>query len=166
MTRNGLRLRCNAGGIVAFLWIALGPVAAVAQPLQDWDCDGIYDVDDNCSAYYNPGAFQCDTDLDGYGNVCDGDFDQDYMVFPSDKTNHLDPDMAGVDTGTGTNMDCSPLDALGNNVNANDYDPPGGGPPGWLHWFTSTGVPGPSGLACAGVSGCTGAGLPTVPPCF
>ncbi len=42
----------------------------VANP--DADGDGVVDALDNCTLVANPG--QCDSDGDGYGNHCDGDF--------------------------------------------------------------------------------------------
>jgi hypothetical protein len=44
----------------------------------DTDRDGVLDVSDNCSALAN--ADQRDTDADGYGNRCDGDFNNDNIV--------------------------------------------------------------------------------------
>ena len=41
----------------------------------DWDGDGIDDATDNCSAATN--ADQLDADGDGYGNLCDGDLNND-----------------------------------------------------------------------------------------
>ncbi len=41
----------------------------------DTDSDGVPDVQDNCVAYSN--ADQTDTDSDGAGNRCDGDFNND-----------------------------------------------------------------------------------------
>lgn len=52
----------------------------------DTDGDGIADAEDNCTLVANPS--QCDSDGDGYGNLCDGDLDnngftnvQDYAQF-------------------------------------------------------------------------------------
>ena len=56
----------------------------------DRDGDGIADIADNCINVPNPS--QCDSDADGYGNRCDGDFGnpvpgngatnaQDYLLF-------------------------------------------------------------------------------------
>ena len=39
----------------------------------DTDNDGVFDSADNCIDVANPG--QQDTDFDGHGNICDGDFD-------------------------------------------------------------------------------------------
>lgn len=44
----------------------------------DQDEDGIPDRQDNCSEVPNP--FQRDTDQDGYGNVCDGDLNNDGVI--------------------------------------------------------------------------------------
>lgn len=48
----------------------------------DWafelDGDGIAAIEDNCTEVFNPD--QRDTDADGFGNICDGDFNQDCLV--------------------------------------------------------------------------------------
>ena len=49
------------------------PVAPI-----DTDGDGIFDRDDNCTEVAN--TDQRDTDLDGFGNVCDPDFNNDELV--------------------------------------------------------------------------------------
>ena len=48
----------------------------------DSDGDGVADAMDNCLNLAN--ANQHDTDGDGYGNRCDGDFNQDGVVNPTD----------------------------------------------------------------------------------
>jgi hypothetical protein len=48
----------------------------------DGDGDGILDVNDNCTLVFNPN--QTDTDSDGYGNACDGDFDNNGIVNAQD----------------------------------------------------------------------------------
>jgi len=47
----------------------------VAPPVTDTDNDGTADDQDNCTERYNPA--QDDTDGDGYGNICDADYDND-----------------------------------------------------------------------------------------
>ena len=48
----------------------------------DSDGDGVADDADNCT--HDANADQRDTDADGFGNVCDGDFDQSCTVNFSD----------------------------------------------------------------------------------
>jgi subtilisin family serine protease len=55
--------------------LALGKTA-------DPDGDQLIGANDNCSDIYNP--YQVDSDQDGYGNACDGDFDQSGRVDGSD----------------------------------------------------------------------------------
>ncbi|MEO0424062.1 MAG: hypothetical protein AAF184_17120 [Pseudomonadota bacterium] len=54
------------------------PLTVLGEVAQDSDGDGLVDTDDNCTLMAN--ADQRDTDGDGFGNVCDGDFDQDCRV--------------------------------------------------------------------------------------
>jgi hypothetical protein len=49
-----------------------------ALPVPDADGDGVPDADDNCTLLANP--TQCDSDGDGYGNLCDGDLDNSGIV--------------------------------------------------------------------------------------
>jgi hypothetical protein len=46
--------------------------------LEDADADGVVDAEDNCLLVAN--ASQTDTDADGYGNICDADFNEDCIV--------------------------------------------------------------------------------------
>ena len=52
------------------------------QLASDIDGDGIVDTQDNCTLVANPN--QRDTDSDGYGNICDPDFDSNLVVNASD----------------------------------------------------------------------------------
>ncbi len=58
------------GGLTSVSGIALNPI--------DSDNDGVPDLGDNCTLVANPG--QTDTDGDGFGNICDADFDNSNLV--------------------------------------------------------------------------------------
>ena len=49
---------------------------------QDGDADGVCDVMDNCTAVPNNG--QRDTNVNGFGNICDPDFNNDGIVGEQD----------------------------------------------------------------------------------
>jgi hypothetical protein len=64
----------------------LNLAGALGDPTADVDGDGVPDFRDNCAATANAG--QNDTDIDGYGNACDCDLDNngnvgmtDFMLF-------------------------------------------------------------------------------------
>jgi hypothetical protein len=56
----------------------------VAEAIPDTDADGVPDAADNCSLAPNPE--QCDSDGDGYGNRCDGDFNNNGATNAQDTT--------------------------------------------------------------------------------
>ncbi len=123
------------------------PVASLAGPPPDADGDGIPDVLDNCSlAPNNFGSpASCDTDQDGFGNVCDADFNEDLTVDGSDFAIWRGDFSTGtgVDSGTGTDMNCDTA------VDGADFV-------SFRSLYLSASAPGPSGLPCAGplVNGC------------
>jgi hypothetical protein len=125
------------------LLIAVGmSVASIAGPAVDSDGDGVFNVLDNCVSLANKAPADCDTDNDGYGNRCDGDFDNNKLVTATDFGVSFLPDFKkGKDSGKGTDMDCNGL------VTAADF---GGS---FLPQFKA-GKPGPSGLFCAGTIPC------------
>ena len=108
---------------------------------EDIDADGYVDEDDNCVSKPNAPT-QCDTDEDGYGNVCDADFDQNLSVTAADFNSKFVPDFStGNDSGYGTDMDCN------GSVGATDFN----------NYYVPNfnyGKPGPSGLDCAGTVPC------------
>ena len=61
--------------------VITGIGATHAVPV-DTDGDGVVDTVDNCIDVYN--TDQEDTDGDGHGNICDGDFDQSCLTNFSD----------------------------------------------------------------------------------
>jgi hypothetical protein len=76
----------------------------------DTDGDGVADIADNCKLVANP--LQEDTDADGYGNICDGDFNNDGSV------NFADLALFRQRFGT-ANADAD-LDSSGGSINFTD----------------------------------------------
>jgi hypothetical protein len=135
LTAAGIALLCVIG--LAF--------ASFAGPSADGDGDGVFNVLDNCSARANGPPNDCDTDDDGYGNYCDGDFNQSNTTTATDFSARFLPDFkAGSDKAPldGTDMNCT-----GGTVTATDFSQ------FFLPNFKS-GKPGPSGLHCAGTIPC------------
>ena len=67
---------------LAFLVVAGLPSMSGAGSCPDQDSDTICDPDDNCLTHPNPS--QTDTTGDGYGNVCDADWDNNGGVGGTD----------------------------------------------------------------------------------
>jgi hypothetical protein len=107
----------------------------------DGDGDGVLDPEDNCSVDAN--ADQRDTDQDGYGNLCDGDFDGDGAVTGSDfsrfKLAYL---KATGDPGYDADVDLNG-DGVVDGVDLSHFK------------AAYLGAPGPSGLGCAGTPPCS-----------
>ena len=75
-----------ASRILSFLLVALLGIALVSpagagiygpNPEVDADGDGVPNELDNCIDIPNAGVLACDSDMDGYGNACDADFNND-----------------------------------------------------------------------------------------
>ena len=62
-----------------------GFIALGSSPDTDADNDGVIDANDNCVFVAN--ADQCDTNADGYGNICDPDLNNDGIVNAGDLAN-------------------------------------------------------------------------------
>jgi hypothetical protein len=83
---------------------------------------------------------QCDTDQDGYGNACDADTDNDYVVGIVDFTTFANEfQSSGAPGSIVSDFDCD------GTVSIADFTT-----------FSNSfqGTPGPSGLSCAGVIPC------------
>ena len=106
----------------------------------DSDSDGIFDLCDNCSSFAN--TDQRDTNLDGYGNVCDTDYNNDGIVGT--------PDYLILVPAFGSRF--------GDAIYNPDIDSNGDGvigTPDFLFLAKGFGSsPGPSGLSCAGTAPC------------
>ncbi len=79
----------NGGNATQSIVVAPGGQSLVANYIAatDTDADGVPDAVDNCSLFANGPALpvgglnsQLDADADGYGNVCDADFNNDELV--------------------------------------------------------------------------------------
>jgi cysteine-rich repeat protein len=153
---RGTDLNCDGG--VDELDAALLPLDGTAPGPSGLDCAGVFpcpncqapncDPDgdgrinwyDNCTVVPNAAWDQCDTDRDGYGNRCDGDFDENGRVDAVDVDVYFAPDRtAGVDSGRGTDLTC---DGVVDDADASQLG-------------TLVGrAPGPSGRSCAGTIPC------------
>ena len=121
----------------------LAPAPAAAQTCLDTDADGICNFEDNCKAVSN--RTQADTDLDGFGNRCDGDFNNDGVVDGIDAVQYLQPSVGRADPDPAYNVHVD----VDENGSIGDRDVRY-----FLDQFQSTGRPGPSGLTCAGHPPC------------
>ena len=141
-------------GVLATMFLAtvIGyPIASFAGLAPDADNDGIPDVLDKCSLDSRnsvaPGT--CDTDTDGYGNVCDADFDQNFAVNSVDFSTKFVPAFKGLDPSPwpeGMDMDCN---GAVNAIDFSQYFVPK------FKGLLGGAIPGPSGLSCAGTPGCS-----------
>jgi hypothetical protein len=114
--------------------------AADLREAPDADSDGVVDEEDDCVS--SPDFSQLDSDQDGYGNACDGDYDNNGMVGGSDFL-VLARAFGQTPASPGWNPE---LDANGDGlIGAAEFLMLGGA-------FGK--APGPSGLACAGSVPC------------
>jgi len=133
---------------MAFAALIGYPIASFAGLAPDADGDGIPDVLDKCTldSRNATAPATCDTDGDGYGNVCDGDFDQNYAVSSGDFTSYFVPAFKGGSSAQGQDMDCNGTTSSGDFTLF--FVPKFKG-------LLGGAIPGPSGLSCAGTPGCS-----------
>jgi hypothetical protein len=77
-----MRLGLITSLLASFLALGVAGMATAGPGVGDLDGDTIDDFFDNCTTDSNPG--QVDSDYDGCGNHCDGDFDQDAVTNGAD----------------------------------------------------------------------------------
>ncbi len=113
--------------------------AEVFRICPDPDGDGFCSPADNCTEVYNPTQF--DADLDGYGNACDADFNQDgAYALPDVPVFNVCYLQTLPGSGLPDDPDCS----------ESDFNDDGGvGLPDFLLLPPFGSPPGPSGLDCA-----------------
>jgi len=129
----------------ALLLLSIG-MPGPARALPDADGDLVPDVADNCRTVANgpnQASIQIDTDVDGYGNRCDTDYDQSGTTTVADFGEFL-----SCFTGIGP-VYCPEMDHDGSGTNnVSDFAI-------FLGKFSATpGAPGPSSLSCAMSSPC------------
>src|SRR5262245_8834569 len=141
---------------IASTLLSLPTAPGIARAV-DADGDGVEDSLDNCRDEAN--ADQTDTNLDGYGNACDGDFDndgvvdaRDYAIFSAAYGSH---GTAPESSNWNPDVDCDA--ATDGVIGAADF----------LCYVrqATLGRPGPSGLACAGSFPCPCNAIPTHGEC-
>lgn len=148
MTKSTVRahsIRISLACLIALLV----PIAALAGAVLDADNDLVPDQFDTCRLHAdgpNQTSNQRDTDLDGYGNRCDPDFDQSCSVTAADFGSWL--------SCFGSFCPHADFDGSGT-VTAADFGV-------FLAFFGLS--PGPSGLACADCTIGVGGGDPACRP--
>jgi hypothetical protein len=125
---------------LAFLVVGAFPPQSGAGPCLDPNSDSVCTPVDNCSQVAN--TAQADSNLDGYGNICDADYDNNYTVGLSDLGSLK---LAWQCT---TTMGCYDID-----IDSEPNGTIGLSDLGVLKLYWQQ-APGPSGLACAGTTPC------------
>ncbi|MHC4590392.1 MAG: hypothetical protein ACYTAQ_13955 [Planctomycetota bacterium] len=140
MGKRCLRAQRRRRTVGASLAAVLLAAPGLAGPATDSDGDGMPDDEDNCVLVANAPPADCDWDNDGFGNGCDGDFNNNGVVNLGDFTAIFVPEFT-AGTAFLTDMDCGGTVATGDFTTL------------FVPQFTQ-GLPGPSGLACAGTVPC------------
>src|SRR5262249_39707390 len=143
-----MKRRARTAVWIAVAGLAMGSPGASRAAAGDADGDGIPDAIDKCTLDSRNASADCDTAGAWVGNVCEGDFDQNFAVNSNDYARYFVPSLkSGVPASTGTDMNCD------GSVTQTDYSaffaPKFKG-----NKKLGGAVPGPSGLPCAGTPGC------------
>ena len=134
-------MRKNVGSLNGFLILGFAlaiPLSVAAGPQPHDDNDTIPSFLDNCIFVTNES--QCDTDQDGYGNACDADTNNDYVVGIVDFTTFVSEFQSS-----------GPPGSIVSDFTCDGFV----GVPDFTTYSNSfQGTPGPSGLSCAGTIPC------------
>src|SRR3990172_3895442 len=115
-----MRLNATAFALVLLLVTAVPGLASAGSLLGNSDTDLLDDVVDNCRDVGN--GTQLDTDLDGCGNACDADYDNNGVVGATD-FNRLRKCFGLSATTVSTVGPCAPVDSDDNAViGATDFN--------------------------------------------
>jgi hypothetical protein len=104
-------MKYNLIALACALLLAAGlSLTVTAGPQIDTDTDGVLDQWDNCVSVAN--ELQGDSDLDGFGNICDADYDNNNAAGISDFT-ILKIEFGGTAPGYNENVDMDCNNAIG-----------------------------------------------------
>jgi hypothetical protein len=103
-----MKMSLIASLFALLLWVAAPSTSFAGSLLGNSDKDQIDDVVDNCRDVSN--GDQTDTDLDGCGNACDADYDNNGKCGSSDFT-RLRGCFNLFATATAGGLPCAPVDA-------------------------------------------------------
>ena len=112
-------MKIAATALVTALLLALPAMAGTTEPpWLDADSDGVFDPADNCSSIANP--TQTDDDSDGFGDICDCDYDNnglcdgnDFLALGANFGQTVPPAPADVDQNDSLVIDGGDFLALG-----------------------------------------------------
>ena len=127
MKFGGISLALVAGAALG-LMVTGASQESTAGATPDVDADGVFNLKDNCVDLYNPyntQGVQVDSDRDGHGNECDGDFTGPYLG-TTDAGYNAAPfcnSAAGATTGNGLldSKKAYPVCAGNGIINAQDF---------------------------------------------
>jgi hypothetical protein len=115
-----MRLNATAFALVLLLVTAVPGLATAGSLLGNSDADTLDDIVDNCRDVSN--GDQTDTDLDGCGNACDADYDNNGKVGGSD-FNHLRNCFNLFSTATVLTGPCAAVDSDNNGkIGGSDFN--------------------------------------------
>ena len=104
-----MKMSLFASMFAVLLWVGAPSASFAGSLLGNSDKDSLDDVVDNCRDDTNP--TQLDTDLDGCGNMCDGDYDNNGKAGATDFTRLKFCFGLAASATNGLGQKCAPVDA-------------------------------------------------------